>query len=175
MKDIILEKKLKNSRSKKEELIAFINKNPQLFNKLLQLAISDNITYAWRAAWLLNKYIEKNDQRILPYTEQIIDAIGIMQDGHQRELLKILQKIELIDEQEGRLFNICLELWGNINKQSSVRHTAFKFIMQIAQKYPELSKEINYFAEDRYLEPLSKGIRHSVLKMTNSFISKHKL
>ena len=75
--------------------------------------------------------------------------------------------MELNDEQEGRLFDICVSLWEKIGKVPSIRYTAFRFIIQTAKKYPELSSEINYLTEDQFLETLSPGVKRGVAKMIN--------
>ncbi|MCF6243030.1 MAG: hypothetical protein L3J74_17025 [Bacteroidales bacterium] len=168
MKTKVFEKMLKN-RYPVKEMISFMEDHPEVFDKVAQLAISGNQSYAWRAAYLLNNYIKNNDVRIQKFTSLIIDSISAKQDGHQRELLKILQKIDLDDEHEGRLFNICITIWENLSKQSSVRYTALLLIIKIAKKYPELANELEYLTEAHYIEPLSKGIKHSVYKIKNNF------
>ena len=52
-----------------------------------------------------------------------------------------------------------------INKSPSVRVNAFKFIVEIAKKHPELIKEISFLTQDHYLDSLSPGAKHSVLKL----------
>ena len=57
--------------------------------------------------------------------------------GVQRELLKILLQMELNEEDEVFLFDVCVKVWEKINKKPSVRLTALKFMVEIAKKYPE--------------------------------------
>ncbi len=106
--------------------------------------------------------MEENDQRIQKHIKKIVNSIKAKDDGHQRELLKILFQIELAEEYEGILFDICMDIWEQINKKPSVRITALKFIIKIAKKHPELAKEIIFFTQDHYLESLSPGVKHSV-------------
>ena len=73
--------------------------------------------------------------------------------------------MELKEEYEGILFNLCMDIWEQINKTPSVRITALKFIIKIAKKHPELSQEITFLTQDHYLESLSPGIKHSVSRM----------
>jgi len=44
---------------------------------------------------------------------------------------------------------------------------ALKMIIKIANKHPELKKEISFLAQDHYLESLSHGARHSVKRLMN--------
>ncbi|MCK5820529.1 MAG: hypothetical protein KAH17_01540 [Bacteroidales bacterium] len=151
--------------SYKEGMISFLHSHSEYFEEALELAISNKQPYSWRAAWLLWSCIEENDKRVHGYISKIIDTIPSKEDGHQRELIKILTKMELNDEHEGRLFNICMNIWESINKRPSVRYNALVFILKIAKRHPELSGEIAFITQYRYLEPLSPGIRNSVSRI----------
>ncbi len=158
--------------SYKDGMISFMNAHPEVYDEAVQLAISDNQPYAWRSAWLLWSCIEENDKRIRKHIKNIVKAIPTKNDGHQRELIKILHQMELSERHESILFNICMNIWEQIGKTPSVRITALKFIIKIAKKHPELLNEIMYLVEDHYLESLSPGVKRSVQKLISE-ISKN--
>ncbi|MCK9209832.1 MAG: hypothetical protein M0P61_03235 [Ignavibacteriaceae bacterium] len=149
----------------KDGMIAYMESHPEAYEEAVQLAISDKQPFAWRAAWLLWSCMEVNDRRIQKYIKEIVKAVKSKNDGHQRELLKILLLMEIDKKYEGILFNLCLDVWEEINKTPSVRMTAFKFIMKLVKKHPELSKEITFILQERYLESLSPGVKKSISKM----------
>lgn len=149
----------------KNEMIAFMKAHPEHFDEAIELAIGDKEKLCWRASFLLWGCMEKNDPRIKKYINKIIKVLPEKGDGHQRELIKILSIMELNEEQEGSLFNICMNLWEQLDKVPSVRFTAFKFISEMGKKYPELAEEISFLTQDHYLETLSPGVRHSVFRM----------
>lgn len=109
--------------------------------------------------------MEKNDRRVQKYLDRIIDTLPSKSDGHARELLMILQQMELEDEQEGKVFDICISIWEKIQKQPSVRLNAFKLMLMIVKKYPELLNEITFLTESQYTDTLSEGVKHSISKM----------
>ena len=111
--------------------------------------------------------MKENDLRLQGYISSILESIQEKEDGHQRELIKILGQMNLNDEHEGRLFNICMTVWESINKRPSVRYTAFVFIIKIAKRHPEISGEIDFITQDRYMESLSPGIKNSISRMVN--------
>ncbi len=148
----------------KEGMISFLDSHPECFNEAIELAISDKQPYSWRAAWLLSSCMDENDKRVQPYIKRIIESLTSKKDGHQRELLKILMMMELDDDYEGLMFDKCVTLWESINKKPSVRYSAFKFIIQIAKRHPDLSQEIALLLQEQYLETLSPGIKHSLIK-----------
>lgn len=151
--------------SYKDEMISFMDSHPEYYKEAIELAISNKQPYSWRAAWLLWSCMEENDKRIQGYIKNIINTITTKKDGHQRELLKILLQMELNEEQEGYLFNVCMTIWEKINKKPSVRFTAFKFIIKTAKKHPDLSNEIAFFTQNQYLDSLSPGIKRSLSVM----------
>jgi len=153
------------SNLNKDGMIAFLQSNPLVINEAIQLAITDKQPYSWRAAWLLKNYIENDDQRIQKFVNEIITAIDSKKDGHQRDLINILLLMNLDEEQESDLFNVCVNIWESIHKIPSVRYTAFKFISETGNKYPDLLNEISFYLQDHYIETLSPGIRNSLMKM----------
>ena len=160
-----LEHKLLNSY--KSEMISFMNDHPEYFEEAVELAVSDKQPYSWRAAYVLWSVIEENDKRIKKHLKKIVGAVKNKNDGHQRELLKILLMMELDEKYESALFDICMSVWEQMNKAPAVRVNAFKFIFKIAKKHPELKQEISFLTQDHYLETLSHGAKHSIKKLMN--------
>jgi hypothetical protein len=109
--------------------------------------------------------MKENDQRLQPFVKNIISTITTKNDDHQRELLKILQQMELDEEYEGFLFDVCASVWEKINKKPSVRLTAMKIIVKIVKIHPDLSNEIDFLTQDQYLDLLSPAARKSVSNM----------
>lgn len=149
----------------KDEMIAFLEAHPEYLQEAFTLAISDEPRFSWRAAWLLWSCLKENDPRIQDYIKDIVNSVGEKADNHQRELLKIISLVDLDDESEGFLFDTCMTIWEQIHKQPSVRITAFKFIIKMAKKYPDLAHEIGFLTQERYLDTLSPGIREAVSRM----------
>ena len=156
-------------RRKKVEMVHFLNNQPEYFNAAIQLALSKEPSLCWRAAWLVGGIIKKNDSRIKPHIHTIIEVLPSMEDGHQRELLKILLKMDLTEDFESLLFDLSVDLWEQVRKKPSVRSFAFKGMVKIAEKYPELKHEILLLSQPHYVNPLSPGIRKSILKTLKSF------
>ena len=73
--------------------------------------------------------------------------------------------MKLKGKYEGILFDLCTDIWQQIDKAPSVRFNAFKFIIKIARKYTDLSQEITYLMQDQYLDSLSPGVKKSISKM----------
>ncbi|MCB2205092.1 hypothetical protein KQI65_10110 [bacterium] len=151
----------------KEEMIPWLKDHPESFDEAVVLALSDRQPLAWRAAWLLFDCMEDNDARVRRYRSKIIATIPKREDGHQRELMKILSRMELNEEHEARLFDHCVSVWEQPAKSPSVRITAFRHIVRMAKKYPELANEITGLTQDWHLETLSPGVKRSIARLLN--------
>ncbi|PKR79704.1 hypothetical protein CW751_13790 [Brumimicrobium salinarum] len=148
--------------SKKEKMLKYIRTHPTDFKELIDLALSNQQPFSWRAAWLLHNCMDKNDLRIHAYVSTIIDRLTMFSDGHQRNLLNILLKMEVPEENEGLLYDSSVKIWLDLKKQSSVRSKAFEVIFQLAMRYPELRQEVSAMTDKRFVDALSAGIRKSV-------------
>jgi hypothetical protein len=151
--------------SYKADMISYLAAHPEDFQEAIKLAITDKQPYSWRAAWLLWSCMEENDQRIQGYVKSIINTISDKNDDQQRELLIILQKMEINEELEGILFNHCVTVWEKTSKKPSVRYNAFKIIVKIAKKHPDLSHEIVFLTQNQYMDSLSPTVNRSISKM----------
>ena len=156
------------TNSQKDDWISYIASNQDDFPELIQLSISNKQPYSWRASWLLSSCMNNNDHRLKRHLQKIIDILPARQNSQQRALLKVLQRIEIEPKYEGQLFDICTKIWQNINKNPTLRFQAFKIIVAISKKYPDLRSEIKLFTDAYYTDNLSDIVKKSIFKlMTN--------
>ena len=146
-----------------EEIVSKANNDPKIFRFYAQ-HLMENSGTSWRAAWVINHATWKKDNRIAPFISDIINSIEGKKDGHQRELLKIVAKQPLSEEQEGYFFDVCMNLWQDVNKQAAVRYYCMIFIHKMSEKYPEIENELEYLLGDYYTKTLSSGIQRSLFK-----------
>lgn len=149
----------------KDELVSFMGKNPNQFIEIYNIATTDNQPQAWRAAWLLNQIMVKNDERLQNKVSLILKLLPNCIEGHQREWLRVLEKLKINENQESVLFDICIKIWQDVFKSSGVRIVAFRFLAKIAKKYPELINEIDPLTQNHFTETLSPGIMNSFQKL----------
>ncbi len=148
----------------KDGMVAYLREHPEDFGEALRLATGERLPFCWRAASVLETCMSDNDRRVRDWLGRLVAAVPGKTDGHQRELTKILLRMELDDEQEGTLFNLCIANWEDVSKQPSVRGTAFWFLLKMVEKYPDLGGEVRLLTRSAYTKSLSPGIRHSLLR-----------
>ena len=129
------------------------------FSFLINHMMEEEKHTSWRTAWVVNHLIEKDDKRVKKDLSKIIQSISSKNDGHQRELIKIVRKMSLNEDQEGLFFDVCMNIWEVVNKQPAVRYYCGLFILKMAKKYPEIKNELEFLTSDYYLKTLSPGIK----------------
>lgn len=155
---VLLLNEVFRDKSRKLQLVKQLKNDKKSFNAFLSFSLLSNEPLAWRAAWLLRSCLTKNDERISAEAIRITKAIRGKADGHQRELIKNLELIQLEESFEGYLFDECMLIWETLSKKPSTRITAFKAMHRIAKKYPELAHDLELLTEEHYTETLTPGV-----------------
>ena len=106
------------------------------------------------------------------FRKSFIEILPNCRDNHQREIISLLEKTDINEEDEGKLFDNCITIWKKTKIQPSVRFHAFKMILKIAEKYPELQSEFDFLTEPRFMDSLTHGVRHSVNILLKKFKSR---
>ena len=153
----------------KEGMMNYMKATPSAFDELIQLALSDQQPYAWRAAWLLSHCAKTKDQRVQPFVAPMIDRLAIAPDGQKRDLINVLRKMEIDEDDIGKLFDVCIDIWVRTTAIPSVRINAFRLLLKICAVYPDLYNEVSLLTETEYLDSLSLGIRKTVYKLIRDY------
>ena len=153
------------TNSQKEFWISYIASHQDNFPELIKLSISNKQPYSWRASWLLSSCMNNNDHRVKKHIQMIVDILLDRQNIQQWSLLRVLQRMELESKHEGQLFDTCTKIWQNINNNPSPRFQAFKIIIAISKKYPDLTSEIKLFTDNYYTDNLSDILKKSIFKL----------
>ena len=145
----------------KNEAVELICKSA--FDETLEFALSPH-EKAWKAAWLLNQALKEKEFFLKDNVFTICKAVLGKPSGHKRELLKLLESVELLEENEGVIFDVAISCWEDLGGQSSCRMVGFRLMIKVAKRHPELISEIKSISDERYLRGLSPGIKNSVVK-----------
>ncbi len=160
------------THSMKTGMLRYAKQHPECMEEMLILAVSDETPYNWRAAWLLCDVVKPKDPVALRYTPQLLQKLTSAPDGHSRELLKVLSRLQLSEEQQWQLYETCTAIWKDIRRQGSLRWHALRYIIRMAKQYPELKEEFEFLTESRHIDCMTHGARKSVMMMLSEM--KHK-
>ena len=149
----------------KKDVFNFMNQFPEEFESIVVLTITDEKPICWRAAWVVQTFMEQDDERVQPYVDAILQIIPQKEDGHQREFLKILAQMNLNDDRESILYDECVAIWESVRKKPGTRYFAFQQMVKMVEKYPELMQEIHAVTQPQHINTLSPGVRQGVVKL----------
>ena len=162
LKKLLLELRSKEVRN---QLVHKLKEQPEATSQIIPIAFGIEQPEAWRATWVLKEIVKKDHSILTSHIDRLLQVIPNRPDGHQRELLQLLENADLNDDQEGQLFDLAIGIWSSISQGSATRYRAFERICEIITRYPELVNEINHLTTSEFLEPLSPGIRKGALKL----------
>lgn len=153
-------------------MLSHLEKDSALVDAYAEFSMSEH-SFAWRAAWVIHHFSNKYPQQIQKYADKYIAILPKLErDGHIREIISTLINLELTEEQESELFDICYEFIQSNKRQSSVRAVSFKFMMRLADSYPELREEIRIIFEN-IKDYISPGIRNGMeMRLKNDTLIK---
>ena len=149
---------------RKDGMMRVVKERDGAVQELADMALGSDPYLAWRAAWLLWSCMEANDIRVKPFVDRLIEHLPSTADNLKREIFKVLELMELSEEQEAILFDICVEEWKSVFKKPGIRFNAFKILVKIIRKYPEMSDFLDLLTEEQYLNTMSLTARKSLLK-----------
>ncbi len=149
----------------KEDVFKFMHEYHEEFESIIELSVTDEKPICWRAAWVVQNFMEQDDERVKPYVDIMLEIIPQKEDGHQRELMKILANMNLDDDRESILYDECVTIWESVRKKPGTRYFAFQQMAKMVEKYPELIQEIHAVTQPQHINALSPGIRRGVLRL----------
>ncbi len=162
-------------RHPKEVLLEHLAERPQEKAYLAEKAALIETDISWRAAWLMTWVMKKNSPYLAPHLKTMISNLPEMKDGHQRECLKLLEKMKVPGDLEGDLFDHCAEIWQDLDKSPSVRIISLRILLSYLSEYPELADELDYLLAAEYIKPLTPGIKRSCEKLLMKYGLGHKM
>ena len=152
-------KELIDSWENLQYLVNEIVRNPDYYKLLIELAFYDTHPKSWRAAYLVDKINDKHPELLHPFLSAMINQVQIEKSpGKKRHFLKLISLNDLTEEQQGFLFNFCIETLKSGKEPAAVRVHAMQILQNIAVKEPELIPEILLIIEDEMENHLTAGI-----------------
>lgn len=148
-------------------MLAKIRSEEKNIDLLLQWSMDTDQPLGWRSVWLLRQVLKKNDPILEPHIKKVLDLYASFNESQKREWLKALESQSLDDDEEGILFDHCMNEWKKIQNHPALRASAANIIFKVVKKYPELKEELMHLMSNEYLDTLSPAIKKGVVKQWN--------
>lgn len=138
-----------HSKRQTMKIAGFIGADADKFNKLIKIFFSDEYVLAQRAGWAVSYCAEQNPQLIRPYLKKLLDRLerDDVHDAVKRNIVRLLQYVEIPEKLLGRVYSQCIELADDLNAPAAVRVFALTVAAKIAEGEPDLQRELKLVVE----------------------------
>ena len=147
----------KNFRKNKvQKLLEQIQQKPNILPELISSFLKGPSAVTQKASWIINYCAEKDYQLISPYLPLMIEKLkeSNISDAVKRNTIRLLQFIEVQEELEGEVMNICFDFLSSRKEAVAIKAFSLTVLARLCQKYPEVRNELKILVED--LLPLEK-------------------
>jgi len=149
----------KDSRSFAFEVI----NNPASIEELMDYFFSDDLRICQMASFPIITIADHQIELLLPFLKRMI--IGYKTAPHvafKRNVLRTLQFVDIPEDLEGIVYDLCLEEFCNLKSPTALRVFGLTVMCNICIKHPELSQEL--------LPRDIQELRHSYLALGFDFL-----
>lgn len=152
-------KELIESWENLQYLVPDIARNPEYYKLLIEVAFYDTNPKSWRAAYLLDSINDLDPGLLRPFLSEMIEQVQIEKStSKKRHFLKLISLNDLTKEQQGYLFDFCIETLTSEKEPVAVRVHAMQILCNIAENEPALIPEIVLVIENEMENHSTAGI-----------------
>lgn len=163
-----IEKKLRNEHSKATvtSIVNYIGNDKTRFKELMGIFLNGEYRLTQRAAWPMSYVAIEHPTLIKPYLEKLISILT--EKNHHpavtRNILRLLQEIEIPEKFHGKLVDICFNFITNQTQPLAIRAFAITVAANICVLYPELKNELKLILNDLNQFPQAAAIKVRIRK-----------
>lgn len=163
-----LESEILKEHSKHQcvHIAAWVGADKRRFKELMDLFLKGEYRITQRAAWIVGHCADEHIELILSYLNKMIDRMlePDVHDAVKRNVVRILQDIEIPRRLTGKVATICFELLASPKEPVAVRVFSMTVLANIARQEPELKNEIRLIIE-QHMPTGSAGFRSRGMKV----------
>jgi len=122
-----------------------IDRNPEIFSKMLDFALLDLGAYSMRAARVVYFSSLRHPGLIRPYLPALVQKLsGMKNDGLKREMTKTIavQPLQYDEETAGSLVDTCFAFMNSQQEKVAVKVYAMEILFKLSEIYPDLRQEL---------------------------------
>jgi hypothetical protein len=140
-----------HSKTQVLAIAAYIGNNPERFRVLMDIFFHEKYRLVQRSAWALSYVIDSHPSLIQPYLAQTIDLLnaGKQPDAVPRNILRILQKIEVPEYLQGKLMDICFTFVQEPGTPIAIKAFSLTVLHNLSKQYPEILSELQTVIRER--------------------------
>jgi len=138
-----------HSKRNTTAIAEYIGGDAKRFAELMKIFFEGEYRPTQRAAWPMSVCIEKHPELITSYLNKLVDQLtrNDVHDAVKRNVVRLLQYIEIPKRLSGKIYSICVDLIDDISEPVAVRAFALTVAIKIAGNEPSLLDELRLIAK----------------------------
>jgi hypothetical protein len=137
----------------------YVGGDPARFGELVKVFIAGPYRVTQRAAWPLSYCVENHPGLVDGYWNELLHALKVPRhNAVTRNVLRLLQFVDVPEEQAGEVMHFCFELLAKPKEAVANQAFALTILANLAPRYPEIKSEILLSIENR-MPHASPGFR----------------
>jgi len=147
-----------NNQENLIKILNYIDNDQKRFDELMHIFFNDGSRITQRVAWVMSHCAEKQTHLLEPYLEKMINMLSEEQpDVITRNLVRILQVMDIPEELMGKAFEACYEFVGKVETPIAIKAFSMTILYNICKKEPDLKNEVTELIQMQ-MENGSKGV-----------------
>ena len=130
-------------------IVDYVGDDPHRFKELMAVFLSDEFRPVQRSSWAVNCCVERHPHLASPYLKQLISILyrDDVHSGAHRNILRMLQFVDVPSRYKARLFDICQRFLDDASQPVAVRVFALSAAARIAKGQEALMNELRVLAD----------------------------
>lgn len=157
-----------HSKASRDRIVSYVQDDEERFRQLFGLFRNGEPPIAQRSSWAVSHCVEKHPLLITPYYGEMVSYLQTpgIHDSIKRNILRIFQGMDIPQELEGRLSELCFGYLMDKKEAVAIRVFAMQVLANLSKKYPEIKNELKVLIEDElpYAKPAFVSRGRKILK-----------
>ncbi len=147
VKEILYE----HSKTQKNKIVRYVVNDAKCFAKLVDIFLAGPPRISQHAAWPISYCIEQKPELIKPHLKKLLIRLEKkgQHDSVKRNLVRLLQFIDIPKSLQGKTVNICFDFLNNPKEPIAVRAFSMTVLANLVKENPDLKNEIITVIEDQ--------------------------
>lgn len=140
-----------HSKTQCVRIARWIGTDKRRFKQLMDLFLKGEYRITQRAAWIIGHCADKHAELVIPYIDRMIGRMvdANVHDAVKRNVVRILQDIEIPRRLAGKVATICFEWLASAKEPVAVKVFSMSVLANIAKKEPDLKNEIRILIDQQ--------------------------
>jgi hypothetical protein len=139
-----------HSKKQTIKIAAYVGNNAKRFSELMSIFFKDEHLITQRSAWVVSYCVQAHPELIKPYLKEIVTYLQKpVHDAVKRNIVRILQNMEIPKGLRGRLANSCFHLLSSPKEAVAIKVFSMSVLFNLSKTEPGLSNELRIIIEDQ--------------------------